>query len=384
MKYCFFDIECANCFGGTGKICEFGYVVTNESFEILETEEFIINPKSTFDSYVLNNMLAYSEYVYNRAKDYTHFYDKIKRLFDLEDVLYIGHTIDADAKYLNDEAERYDKPYFNYKFYDVREIYSSYAHTEGNVGLETMSRAFGNVSRHHSHRAQDDALTTMIITKELSSRMGKSVPELIEYVKDCAGETVDGKVTTVAREQARIKREEKSESISNKNQYGDNYVRFLQFIEGVRPQGEIIKSELNDKSLTVTLNYQAYNHREMLSLVQLLKNHDCSYKLKASESDYMVTKKVCKEDGQERECTKLNYVKEAILGGKNIKIITFEELLSILQVAEEDLSNMPYPDESSFVKRENQRAWHCNTNVSTTLGDLFALRNINVDALRDN
>ena len=32
MKYLFFDIECANCFGGKAKIYSFGYLVTDEQF----------------------------------------------------------------------------------------------------------------------------------------------------------------------------------------------------------------------------------------------------------------------------------------------------------------------------------------------------------------
>ena len=38
MKYLFFDIECANCYDGVGKICEFGYVLTDEYFTVLEEE----------------------------------------------------------------------------------------------------------------------------------------------------------------------------------------------------------------------------------------------------------------------------------------------------------------------------------------------------------
>ena len=33
MKYVFFDIECANCFQGNGKICSFGYVITDEKLK---------------------------------------------------------------------------------------------------------------------------------------------------------------------------------------------------------------------------------------------------------------------------------------------------------------------------------------------------------------
>ena len=36
MKYVFFDIECANCYQGKGKICSFGYVITNENFDVEE------------------------------------------------------------------------------------------------------------------------------------------------------------------------------------------------------------------------------------------------------------------------------------------------------------------------------------------------------------
>lgn len=39
MKYLFFDIECSNCFGGKNKICEIGYVLTDENFNILLTND---------------------------------------------------------------------------------------------------------------------------------------------------------------------------------------------------------------------------------------------------------------------------------------------------------------------------------------------------------
>ena len=68
MKYCFFDIECANCFKDNngvsrGKICEFGYLITDENFNKIESAEYIINPKAPFDEYVLNNIFEYREEV---------------------------------------------------------------------------------------------------------------------------------------------------------------------------------------------------------------------------------------------------------------------------------------------------------------------------------
>lgn len=392
MKYCFFDIECANCFKDNngvsrGKICEFGYLITDENFNKIESAEYIINPKAPFDEYVLNNMLAYPKQVYLSAQDYNTFYDKIKRLFELDDVIFIGHTIDTDAKYLNDEALRYKKTYFNYKFYDAKYMYSDYSNIKKSVGLEKISQTFGNKTRHHEHRAEDDAFTTMLIVKEMCEKLDMDLMSLIELSEDCAGQTIDGKITTIAREKAQAKREERERNGTDHSNslYSDNYIKFMQFLDGVKRQGEIIPSVLNGKSLTITLNYQNVHYKEMLALIQLLKNHDCIYKLKASECDYMVTKVVLNDDGSERVCSKLKYVNQAIENGKKINIISFDELLGILKVTEYQLSQMPFPDESSFLKKEKELKlkkdkirYSREEDITTTIGDILKAKGITI------
>jgi hypothetical protein len=81
MKYLFFDIECANCFDGKAKICEFGYVLTDEKFNVLQEDTFQINPRSKFDKLGFKKRgikLAYPyEYYYNQP-DFKCFYEKIK------------------------------------------------------------------------------------------------------------------------------------------------------------------------------------------------------------------------------------------------------------------------------------------------------------------
>ena len=51
MKYLFFDIECANCFDGKGKICEFGYIQTDENFE----DNAIVNDNSEINDNTIEN-----------------------------------------------------------------------------------------------------------------------------------------------------------------------------------------------------------------------------------------------------------------------------------------------------------------------------------------
>jgi hypothetical protein len=266
-------------------------------------------------------------------------------------------------------------------------MYSDYSNIKKSVGLEKISQTFGNKTRHHEHRAEDDAFTTMLIVKEMCDKLGMDLMSLIELSEDCVGQTIDGKITTVAREKAQARREEREKSgVDHSNSlYGDNYIRFMQFLDGVKKQGDTIPSVLNGKSLTVTLNYQNVHYKEMLALIQLLKNHDCTYGLKASECDYMVTKVVLNDDGSERTCSKLKYVNQAIKNGKQIKIIAFEELLGILKVTEEELNQMPFPDENCFLKKgKNNRSkkekvrYSSVEDSTTTIGDILKAKGVKI------
>ena len=48
MKYVFFDIECACVYKCVAKICAFGYVVTDENYNVLAKEDILVNPKGKF------------------------------------------------------------------------------------------------------------------------------------------------------------------------------------------------------------------------------------------------------------------------------------------------------------------------------------------------
>lgn len=213
MKYLFFDIECSNCFEGKGKICEFGYVLTDERFNELDKKIFLVNPNAEFDWYVAKNLLAYSKDTYRRSPDYPHCFGKIQPLFTDRDIMIFGHTVDADIKYLNDEAERYALPYFDCKFYDAKYMYSAYAQTPNEFfSVSKICTKLEIALPKHEHKSVDDAYATMLIVQELCRRMDVDVAGLIAQCEDCNGETKDGKITTVVGERARLKREEKEKS----------------------------------------------------------------------------------------------------------------------------------------------------------------------------
>ena len=397
MRYLFFDIECANCFNGTGKICEFGYVLTDEQFNELEKRIYIINPKDNFDWYVVKNMLAYDVKVYQQSPDYLHYFNMIQALFEDKEIIVFGHTVDSDIKYLNDEAKRYGLPYFECKFYDAKYMYNTYAGTPNkSFGVSQICSELKIGLPKHAHKSVDDAYATMQIVKEMCSRMNVDIYELIGQCEDCKGETKNGEIKTVVGERARLKREELEKlygaKIKDNFVRGENKIKFLQFLNGVKQQGEDHKNELTGKKLSISLNYEYGHYKQMLSIVQILKNYGCTYWLKASEVDYFVTYHLCDNAGNEISCSRLKYVNEAIEQGAEIKVITFEQLLTVLNVTVEDIEAMPYPDAGCFVKKQNNKVQkkefaktvYSSESAPTTLGDLLNAQGIALSSVLDD
>lgn len=384
MKYLFFDIECANCFNGIGKICEFGYVITDESFNEIGRDLLIINPRTEFDWYVAKKMLAYNLATYRAAQDYCHYFDQIKELFVNKDIMVFGHTTESDIKYLNDEARRYGLQYFTCNFYDAKFMYNTFAGLSSkSFGVAKICDELGISRPKHEHRSVDDAYATMLIVKEICSRMNISVIELIERCEDCKGETSNGVIKTVVGEKARKRQEELEKlygaNIKNNFLRGDNKIKFLQFLDGVKPQSEIIQCEFTGKKVCLSLNYEYSHFKEMLSIVQLLKNRGCDYTLKATESDYFVAFTVIDSNGCEMNCSRLKYVNDANANGSSINVISLNNFWGILNVTEQDLLDMPFPEPSMFKckKKSNSNPIRYNDSFSTTLGDV--LRNQGID-----
>lgn len=115
-------------------------------------------------------------------------------------------------------------------------------------------------------------------------------------------------------------------------------------------------------------------------MVQLLTNHNATYKMRASDNDIFVTCDANDDEGNIRHCSRLKHVNDAIVEGKNIKIISFDKLLKILNVTKEELSTMPFPNASCFYKKPKprQRAKKKRAKFEKeefkglTLGDLFS------------
>ena len=182
MTYLFFDIDCANSFGGIGKICSFGYVLCNADFSVIATDDILMNPDAPFDWYLFKKgskcHLAYSRTEYQRQPKFPQFYSKIQALLGAKDRLVFGFGSKNDVKTIATECLRYNVPQIEFSCYDMHSVLEKQYEMQGGLsafveklGIDTQGMEF--------HDSRADAWFTMKVTERLVKDSGKPMPELL-------------------------------------------------------------------------------------------------------------------------------------------------------------------------------------------------------------
>ena len=182
MKYLFLDTEVATS-KGSKKICEFGYVITNESFDILERNNFIINPnikRSDWDWYVVKNILSRKVREYEDNLEFDKYYLQIASLINSVDYVF-GHSINGDVMALNDECIRYNLPSINFDFYDIKEIFKEYSGAKRDVSVLDILKELEIESEPGVHDAEVDSVNTMYCLAGMLNKLEFSLDELFEF-----------------------------------------------------------------------------------------------------------------------------------------------------------------------------------------------------------
>lgn len=351
MKYLFFDLEEASSRNNRIYICEFGYVLTDENFKILEQDNFIINPclpRRDWDWYAVRHILTRSITEYENSLDFDFYYTNIYKLLKNADYIF-GHTTAGDVRALNQEFERYKHKPLGFAFYDIMKLYMAYTGKNRSVSLENMVKELEIENPSDAlHDAQSDAFNTMLCMKKILSNVDVKLDDLIELSTQFKDET-DG--TTISSHQKKLevlkekdteilKTTEDSNEIHSKGSH--NYIYYMLFLDNVKPHGNG-NGRFEGKKVSISLNYQEYHYRQLLNLIQLITNEGGQVHLKASESDIVVKYELRLEDGTTHKDSRYETALCANKCGANIEIIEFEELLNRLGITEEELDAMPTP-----------------------------------------
>lgn len=346
MNYLFFDCEFATSRGGSVKICEFGYVLTNEHFEILKKDNFIINPNiktKEWDYRVVNKILTRKIYEYEENPLFYSYYNEIVELIDNSDYIF-GHTLDSDANALNCECKRYGLPSINFEFYDIKEFYKIYSCNPTSTSLENMVKELEISGNLENHDGESDAINTMLILKEILKRLNTKIDILIGKCENAHDYTNNYKIIShenrlINKFNSHIKTIEdtKTKKITLEKKV------FTNFLEIVKPiTGE--EKTLDKLTFSISKNYEISHFKEMINIIQILYNKGAKYTIKATSANYFIKYDMYNEDNKLISCNRLLSVIKAKNSHADIKIISFEEFLKMLDVTEEEIINMTIPE----------------------------------------
>ena len=353
----------------------FGYLLADENLNILEKEkDVLINPNvENWDWKVLKEMLAYPKVEVESKPKFNKFYNKFKVLLENPETIVCGFSVMDDVGYLLDECERYKFEPFKIKFYDIKRLSAIVGETK-EYGLSTTYIKWCGRLANGAHRSDLDARYTYEIAKAITKKTGNKLFSLFQKNENCIGRT-DGfrfgysNEELLNRDERHEKRQEKKDKFFSehkgkngerilKKEYQDfilkgsrNNLLFLRLLDNVQPKRER-EQVFVGKKLSISLNYELYHFRNMLKIVQMICDCGGEYVKKASFADIFVSYKD-KENG--RTCTKQEYVENCIANGANIKIVSFEEFLQMLELTEESLNALPDEDVEYLLDEKYKR-----------------------------
>ena len=346
VRYLFFDLEYATSSGGNMKICEFGYVITNENFKVIERNNLIINPnisRREWDYRVVEKILTRKIEEYEKGYTFRHYYSKIAALINNADMV-LGHTLDSDAKAINDDCQRYDLPSIDYDFYDIKTLYKHFSNENKARSVTSILEELNIEGDPKEHDAEADAFNTMLALKTMVEMRKTDIKEFVNLYPDIKDSTENYVIKSVDE----FEQKRKSEFLEHLNGDGTNDItnssinksRYRQFIDNVKPQTEF-GAKFYKKKVSISTNYAAHHYKEILNLIQLIVNEGGTVTIKVSESDIFVKYEIHNEDGTPIDDIRLERVLEENQNGGSIEIIDLKELLARLEITEEELEALP-------------------------------------------
>lgn len=320
MKYLFFDIECASVHNGS-KMCSFGYVITDEHLNIIEEDDLIINPKSEWDWYALENILFYKKEYYESFPSFDKRYERIKGLFD-ENTVALGHGITNDVRFINDDCKRYNLPFIDFIFYDCADIYKEFENDKQVKSLEKVSKEIGYHEQGERHRSLEDAKLVHEYTKEMCKQMDCTIDELLHLAYKCKGKNVSGNCSY----RNRTNKEKKE----RKNP-GKLYEYFIKYVKPNCEEDKVLKG----RKIAISCEFEKNNFKPMLLIIQLITNLGGEYVVDSKQANVFVCASKPNKNGYIEYCDREIEIDSLIEEGKDIEKLNLYEFLGIINYDED-------------------------------------------------
>lgn len=193
----FFDLECANCSMHIAKICEFGYVITDDNLNIVKSANMLIDPRSTFNVYGFKKggiTLAYDAKTYRNSPPLRYYYERIKELLTTPGNRVFGYSTEYDADYIRTDFMRSNLDPINFRFIDVMKLFRDYLGRSSGLALDVIYSEIDGAETLTHHEAKSDALMTVACFRHFLSLSGMTFKEAVTKCPLAYGELYEGRV----------------------------------------------------------------------------------------------------------------------------------------------------------------------------------------------
>lgn len=180
-------------------MCEFGYLLTDESFEYEESnkKDLLISPgldpESRFQFWKEKGRsgLSHTREEYYRSPEFPFFHETLRSVLEQDELMVFLWASDNDVSALIDSCNRYSLAHYRYISYDVQSFFLHYFKDE--CPKHSLENVYEWLYPNHTetmraHNPADDAHMTMLVLKGLLEKLNKSVDELIQ---ECTNARID-------------------------------------------------------------------------------------------------------------------------------------------------------------------------------------------------
>lgn len=322
MDYLFFDIECSD----GHSMCSFGYVLTDDRFNIKEKKDILINPESHFQTKPWSKKaqekdagitLAYPVAVFRSHPAFPDRYPDLCALLGRENQRIIGFSHANDANFLNLACKRYELPAVRYEFFDLQKAYCRAHEMKNQIGLQKLLEEFGiDTSAYVAHRSDDDAEVSMLVAKAVCAAQNADMEALIAAYPNSVGEVKDYECKYTGWQAEAKLRENR---MNGKNRHD-----FLELLSKTTPQSGS-DPFFAGRVFVVNQNFEKNHFAEVCELVRALGARGARYSMRSGEAQVYAT--IADED---ESVGRLAAVRQRLSAGAKVELVTLEELFASL------------------------------------------------------
>lgn len=339
MKYLVFDIEC--CDGQ--HICEFGYVLIDENFNVLERDCITINPEHKFKltgrGHESDITLAFPEEVYFNSPTFDCYYDRIKRILILKDCQIIGFSLENDSGFLATAYELYNKEPIPFTYIDFQKLYQGYVKSKNRSSIESIVKKV-EINDVQLHKSDDDSWAVVRALQVISKKECLSLPETISMLKK--------RNNNYQAERAKEHNLSLLKKLNSGNEKAQSeYLRiFIKKLElSVTPKDDVFFG----KSVCISSAFQHECFNEFLSLIERIYFYGATYTGKASVCNIFID-----YGNDDKKEIRYSSAKQAIKEGRSILFMPLDEALTALKLNKDDLSKTDYINRTSDCGRKGR------------------------------